>query len=156
MSVCRLLRSHQQLQDIHHKDEPNSENKYPIRTAAETSELKSMWPGESTRLIKYGACLVVFSPVVSSVTMTSSSKKREMELDFMVIPRFCSSSLFYQFRNHHCVPIVHITNFTSEASGNNSIGANQTICKSTLDNEMNIPYVVFPWSTWARIQMFLT
>ena len=57
------------------------------RDAVETSLLKSMWPGESIRLMRYS----LGSGAASGRGLRSMEKKREIAEDSIVMPRNCSS-----------------------------------------------------------------
>jgi len=64
------------------------------REAVETSLLKSMWPGESIRFIRYSFC----SGSASAADLLSMEKYREIAEDSMVIPLNCSSGLESRYR----------------------------------------------------------
>ena len=101
------------------------------------------------------AFFVTFCEVASSVTTASSSKKREMELDFIVMPRFCSSSLRnhpfaiwkYRLSMYRISPARRVEMMPLEL-----ISPSARLCVKVGASR----YVVFPWSTCARMQMFLT
>mmetsp|Transcript_42535 Transcript_42535/g.49670 ORF Transcript_42535/g.49670 Transcript_42535/m.49670 type:complete len:208 (-) Transcript_42535:37-660(-) len=102
--------------------------------AEETSLVKSTWPGESIKLILYscwlGSTPASFCSLVSRWTFWWNSV---MEEAFIVICRICSSSRESMYFSFPASFWLMIWLFEISESDN----------------------VVFPWSTWARMQMFL-
>jgi hypothetical protein len=64
------------------------------RDAVETSLLKSIWPGESIRLIRYSLA----SGAASGLALRIMEKKSEIAEDSMVMPRLCSSGRESRYR----------------------------------------------------------
>ena len=111
------------------------------RVAVDTSDEKSMWPGESTRLIKYssgggggGGAAAAPSPSAPAGAppprRSSSWNKSEMADECIVMPRCCSSSVL---------------------SKNRILPANLGEM-TPLEHTNESDKVVLPWSTCAKMQ----